>query len=154
MTGYVLHFGADHRKPGTAHLFHPRLNPHFEFDTEFDKTLKNQCFSPFPHHQKSPYITQKSTQTLVKSTFLRTHPKITKFHPSKHHPKYSHQPISSIKIKHFPQSNHLKITLSPNPSKFTSQIQTSHTQLRPKFGIWSGFYLPAKIHNIKKHIHN
>ena len=32
----------------------------------------------------------------------------------------------------FLQSDHPKITLSPNPSKFTSQIQTSHTHLPHK----------------------
>ena len=63
-------------------------------------------------------------------------------------------PFFLSKIKHFPQSDHLKIALSPNPSKFTSPIQTSHTHLRPKFGICSRFYLPAKIHNIKKYKYN
>ena len=44
-------------------------------------------------------------------------------------------PFHPTKIKHFTQSDHPKITISPNPLKFTSQIQTSHTHLRPKFGI-------------------
>lgn len=76
--GLCLHFRTNVRLSGTAYLMFLRLNPHFEFDTEFDKTLKNQCFHPFPPHQKSPNSTQKSPQTLVKSTFLRTHLKSSK----------------------------------------------------------------------------
>ena len=37
----------------------PHLDPHFEFDTHFDKIPKNQCFHPFSHHQKSPLSHQK-----------------------------------------------------------------------------------------------
>ena len=53
MTGVCLHFRTSVRLPEAAYLMFSRLDPHFEFDTEFDKTLKNQCFSPFQHHQKS-----------------------------------------------------------------------------------------------------
>ena len=76
--GLCLHFRTSVRLSGTAYLMFPRLNPHFEFDTEFDKTLKNQCFSPFPPHQKSPHTTQKHPSTLVKSTLKSNSIKIFK----------------------------------------------------------------------------
>ena len=82
--GRSLHFGADHRKPGTAYLMFPCLDPHFEFDTEFDKTLKNQCFSPFRHRQKSPHTTQKHLSNPYKirlqSNSTKNHIQSTKFH--------------------------------------------------------------------------
>ena len=48
--GRGLHFRTSVRLPERAYLMFPHLNPNFEFDTEFDKTLKNQCFSLFQHH--------------------------------------------------------------------------------------------------------
>ena len=106
-----------------------RLNHHFEFDTHFDKTLKNQAFHHFSHHQKSPLSTQKSSQTLVKSTFLRTYLKFSKIHTNYSKQNTNSTSISPTKIKYFPQSDHLKITLLPNPSKFTPPIQTSNQSL-------------------------
>ena len=66
MTGLCLHFRTSVRLPGAAYLMFSRLDPHFEFDTEFDKTLKNQCFSPFTPHQKSSKIPSKYLSTLIK----------------------------------------------------------------------------------------
>ena len=64
--GRGLHFGADHRKPGTAYLMFPHLDPHFEFDTEFGKTLKNQHFHHFLYRQKSLKIASKYLSALIK----------------------------------------------------------------------------------------
>ena len=57
IVGSSLHFIADCRKPGTAYLMFPHEDVNFrvfEFDSEFDKTLKNQAFHHFSNHQKSP----------------------------------------------------------------------------------------------------
>ena len=134
MTGLCLHFGADHRKPGTAHLFHPHLNPHFEFDTEFDKTLKNQCFSPFQHHQKSSKTPSKIPSNPYKIRLQSNSSKIfKKFIQNVQNKTLPPTPFHPTKIKYFPQSDHLKITFSPNPLKFTSQTpkfsHSSHTQI-------------------------
>ena len=45
--GRGLHFRTNVRLPERVYLMFSCLDPHFEFDTHFDKTLKNQCFSPF-----------------------------------------------------------------------------------------------------------
>ena len=42
-----LHFRTNVRLPERAYLLFPYLDPHFEFDTEFGKTLKNQHFHHF-----------------------------------------------------------------------------------------------------------
>ena len=47
MTGHSLHFRTNVRLPERAYLMFPHLDPHFEFDTEFGKTLKNQRFHHF-----------------------------------------------------------------------------------------------------------
>ena len=53
IVGDSLHFRTDNRKPGTAHLMFPHEDVNFrvfEFDSEFDKTPKNQRFSHFQLH--------------------------------------------------------------------------------------------------------
>ena len=40
-------------------------NTQNHFDTHFEQTQQNQAFHHFPHHQKSPHTTQKSSQTLI-----------------------------------------------------------------------------------------
>ena len=47
--------------------------------------------------------------------------------------KYHSNPIHPTKIKHFQQSDYLKITLSPNSSKITSPIQTSNPNFHIHF---------------------
>ena len=52
-TGDSLHFRTGNRKPGTAYLMFPHEDVNFrvfEFDSEFDKTPKNQRFSHFQLH--------------------------------------------------------------------------------------------------------
>ena len=44
----------------------PHLDPHFEFDTEFGKTLKNQRFHHFLYCQKSLKIASKYLSNLYK----------------------------------------------------------------------------------------
>ena len=75
--GVCLHFKTSIRQRKPGYLFHPCLDPHFEFDTEFDKTPILRHFHHFQHHQKSPHITQKSHQTLENKAFPRTQPKIS-----------------------------------------------------------------------------
>ena len=60
--GRGLHFRTSVRLPERAYLMFPHVFHHFEFDTHFDKTLKNQAFHHFSHHQKSPLSTLKSHQ--------------------------------------------------------------------------------------------
>ena len=51
--GACLHFKKDNRQPGTVYLMFPHEDVNFrvfEFDSEFDKTLKNQRFSHFQLH--------------------------------------------------------------------------------------------------------
>ena len=45
--GHSLHFRTNVRLPERAYLLFPHLDHHFEFDTEFGKTLKNQHFHHF-----------------------------------------------------------------------------------------------------------
>ena len=59
MMGRGLHFRTDNRLPGMAYLLFPHLDPHFEFDTEFGKILKNQHFHHFLYRQKSLKIASK-----------------------------------------------------------------------------------------------
>ena len=63
--GRGLHFRTNVRLPERAYLFHPRLNPNFEFDTEFGKTLKNQHFHHFLYRQKSLKIASKYLSALI-----------------------------------------------------------------------------------------
>ena len=52
-TGRSLHFMTGNRKSGTAYLMFPHEDVNFrvfEFDSEFDKTPKNQRFSHFQLH--------------------------------------------------------------------------------------------------------
>ena len=66
MVGLCLHFRTSVRLPGTAYLMFPRLNPHFEFDTEFGKTLKNQRLHHFLYRKKSSKIPSQHHSALIK----------------------------------------------------------------------------------------
>ena len=117
MVGHGLHFRADHRKPGTAYLMFPCLDPHFEFDTEFDKTLKNQCFSPFPPHQKSPHSSQKSLKPLKNKASIELDQKSQNFLKNLH--KISKKSLYKFlfflsKIRHFIILTKSKNTFPPN----------------------------------------
>ena len=64
--GRGLHFRTNVRLPERAYLMFSCLDPHFEFDTEFGKTLKNQHFHHFLYHQKSSKIASKYLSALIK----------------------------------------------------------------------------------------
>ena len=96
----------------------PKIINKHHFDTPFDKTLKNQAFHHFSHHQKSslfhPKIpqtlenkavhrTQPKTPYLSKKLFIKTYPFIT--------PKLFKTPVKSILF------NHIKYTNSTTLSK-------------------------------------
>ena len=64
--GHSLHFRTNVRLSGTAYLLFSCLDPHFEFDTEFGKTLKNQHFHHFLYRKKSSKIPSKHLSALIK----------------------------------------------------------------------------------------
>ena len=66
LMGHSLHFRTNVRLPERAYLMFPHLDPHFEFDTEFGKTLKNQHFHHFLYRQKSLKIASKYLSALIK----------------------------------------------------------------------------------------
>ena len=128
--GHSLHFRTNVRLQNQAHLFHPQTpykisisehpHPNNHFDTEFDKTLKNQCFSPIPttpkitsSHPKTPLTPYKIR---LQSNLIKIFKKSIQIIQNRTLPPTTFHPT---KIKHFQQFNHLKITLSPNPLKFT-----------------------------------
>ena len=58
--GHSLHFRTIVWLLERAYLLFPCLDPHFEFDTEFGKTLKNQHFHHFLYRKKSSKNTFKT----------------------------------------------------------------------------------------------
>ena len=103
----------------------PHLNPHFEFDTHFDKIPKNQCFHPFSHHQKSPVSHPKIPSNPYK---LRLQSNSTE------------NPIFNNK-KHF--TNHIKSNLKISSN--TSKINTFTLQHKSKF------QSPIEVQNLSHH---
>ena len=64
--GRGLHFRTNIRLPERAYLMFPCLDHHFEFDTHFDKTLKNQHFHHFLYRQKSSKMPSKILSAHIK----------------------------------------------------------------------------------------
>ena len=108
-----------------AYLMFPHLDPHFEFDTHFDKTHQNQAFHHFLHHQKSPLFHQKSPQTLINKAFHRTTPKITYL------------------IRKFHLTNHIKSNLKISQTPAKSTLLLSNTN--------QNFTLLSKSKNLSRH---
>ena len=116
---YILEQAFDCRK-GHISSIHT-LIAIFEFDTEFDKTPILRHFRPFPTHQKSPHTTQKHLSNPYK---IRLQSNLIKIFKKSIQIIQNKTPIPTpfhpTKIKHFPQSDHLKYTLLPNSSNFIS----------------------------------
>ena len=143
MTGHSLHFRTNVRLQNQAHLFHPQtpykisisehFHPNNHFDTAFDKTLKNQCFSPIPTSLKItifyPKIPSNPSKINLSSNSLKIFKKLiqiiqnktptpTPFHPQKS--SISSNSIMQISLSHrthqksHRQSKHLTLISDPN----------------------------------------
>ena len=116
-----------------------RQNAHFTPFSPIPTTSKITSYHP--KHPSNPWKIRLQSNSI--KIFKKSIQIIQKEHPSK--PNFTQQKSS---ISRNP-------IIKKSPSHRTHQNSHHKSKhLTPKFGIWSGFYLPAKIHNIKKHKHN
>ena len=102
-------------------------------------------FNIVKNHKK--YL-QNTPQPLKNKASIELDQNLQKIHTNYSKQNTPSNLISPTKIKHFLQSDHLKITLSPNSSKFTSPIQSSNRNTtlitNPKFLTPISHHIPHK----------